>query len=111
MTDAKPKLEKTSLSLDPDLMREVKHACLDRNITISEACHQALQAWLKPTPLAIPQGNDKFLRTLMDIVNFPRNEAEKYLRTILKSAVNLRYIADEPIARRNTGGTGGAMGE
>lgn len=112
MTQDKQKLQKTSLSLDPDLMKEMAHECIDRNLTISDACHEAFRLWLKPKPFAIPDGNDKFIATVMGIVNDPRNEAEKYLRILLKSAVNLRYIADEPIVRRNTGESrGGSSGK
>ena len=42
------KREKTSLSLDPELMKAVSHRCIDLDIEKSEAVEMALRLWLNP---------------------------------------------------------------
>ena len=44
------KREKTSLSLDPDLMIAVGHRCLDLRIDKSDAVERALRQWLEGRP-------------------------------------------------------------
>ncbi len=93
--------KKTSYSVDAALAKDFAIECMRRDVTQSEALTQAIRLWLTPDPVAVPTGNDQTVDTILDIVNCPRNETEKLLRNLLKTAINLRYIADEPIAKRN----------
>lgn len=83
---------KTSLSFPPELWREFRKLCIDRNITQREAVQEAVEAWMMPQPLhAAPVYSDDFIDVLMDILNNPRNETEKILRNLLKQVVDIRY--------------------
>jgi len=53
------KREKTSLSLDPDLMIAVGHRCLDLRIDKSDAVEIALRQWLEA---ASPKVEGEFLK-------------------------------------------------
>ena len=94
---AQQNYKKTSYSVDAALAKEFAIECLRRDVTQSEAFAQAIHNWLKPDPVAVPVGNDKTLQQILSIVNEPRNEAEKLLRNLLKTAINLRYITDTQI--------------
>lgn len=101
MTETKH-YKKTSYSVEPALAKEFAIECLRREVTQSEALAEAIQLWLRPEPVAVPVGNDRILHQILGVVNAPRNDTEKLLRNLLKTAINLRYISDYSLVKRST---------
>jgi len=52
------KRAKTSLSVDPDLMKAVGHACIDLDIGLSDAMELALKSWLYSKTTKAPPQNE-----------------------------------------------------
>lgn len=97
---AERKMSKTSLTLDADKMKLFAIECIRRGVTQSARMIEAIDMWMRPAPLA-PVFGDEFTRSVMLMLNDPRNESELLLRNLLKSAVNIRSIGDDELNRRS----------